>query len=56
MSKKKKRNEIVRLKSTSNGSIVVAKVVQWDSTSGYLAVKPDDEWMWFKPKDWEEIE
>ena len=55
MSKPKKRNETVRLKSTSNGTVVTAKVVQWNSTQGYLAIKPDDEWMWFNPTEWEEI-
>ena len=56
MSKPKRRDQIVRLKSTSDGKVVTAKVVQWDSIQGYLAILPDDEWMWFKPKDWEEIE
>ena len=56
MSNPKKRNETVRLKSTSNGKVVVAKVVQHDSVQGYLAIRPDNEWMWFKPKDWREIE
>ena len=55
MSKKKKRNEIVRLKSTSDGKVVTAKVVMHDSMSGYLAILPDDEWKWFKPTEWEEI-
>jgi len=56
MSKPKRRDQIVRLKSTSDGKVVTAKVVQWDSIQGYLAILPDNEWMWFKPKDWEEIE
>ena len=55
MSKKKKRNEIVRLKSTSNGKVVTAKVVMHDSMNGYLAILPDGEWKWFRPNDWEEI-
>jgi hypothetical protein len=56
MSNPKRRDQTVRLKSTSNGKVVTAKVVQHDSVQGYLAIRPDDEWMWFKPKDWEEIE
>ena len=56
MSKPKRRDQIVRLKSTSDGKVVTAKVVQLDSIQGYLAILPDNEWMWFKLKDWEEIE
>ena len=56
MSNTKRRDQTVRLKSTSNGKVVTAKVVQHDSVQGYLAIRPDNEWMWFKPKDWREIE
>jgi len=56
MSTPKRRDQIVRLKSTSDGKVVTAKVVQHDSVQGYLAIRPDNEWMWFKPKDWREIE
>ena len=51
----KKRGQTVRLKAIKNGKVLTAKVVMWDSTNGYLAILPDDEWKWFRPNDWEQI-
>ena len=56
--KPKKRGQTVRLKATHkslSGKEVKAEVVMHDSMNGYLAILPDGEWKWFRPKDWEEI-